>query len=201
MGDEVHIIAEGLLDQVREKLSWGETPVVARFTGAELVGDTATGRNGRTRTASGPGAGAGVLILGDHVTLEAGTGCVHTAPGHGAEDFVVGREYDLEPFNPVGDDGRFLPDRVGPEWLKGEYVLEANAEIVEDLQERGLLLLQEDYIHSYPHCWRCKKPGAVPLHAAVVHLHGRRRPAATRRWSRSTRGGWLPAFGEERIAR
>ncbi len=117
IGDEVHIVAEGLLDQVREKLSWGDTPVVARFTGAELVCDGARVERPYP-TESGPGAGPGLVILGEHVTLEAGTGNVHTAPGHGADDFVVGREYDLPPFNPVGDDGHFLADRVGPDWLR-----------------------------------------------------------------------------------
>ncbi len=205
VGDEVHIIAEGLLEQVREKLSWGGTPVLARFTGAELLGqgDDYIGGGARVERPytmeTGPGAGPGLVILGDHVTLEAGTGNVHTAPGHGAEDFVVGREYDLPPFNPVGDNGCFLPDRVGPDWMKGEFVLKANAKIVADLEQRGLLMLHEDYFHSYPHCWRCKSPvlfrSTPQWFISIDHQDLRGRAVKAIRGAK-----WLPAFGEDRIA-
>jgi isoleucyl-tRNA synthetase len=164
VGDEVMIIAEGLLESIRESLGWEQIEELARFTGAELVGtgDDWVGRDAPVErpylAPSGAAAQPGVLLLGDHVTLEAGTGCVHTAPGHGAEDFHVGQQYDLEVFNPVGDDGRFEAHKVGEEWLKGAFVLDANKAIVEDLQRRALLLHTEELDHSYPHCWRCKNP-------------------------------------------
>jgi isoleucyl-tRNA synthetase len=95
------------------------------------------------------------VILGDHVTTEAGTGAVHTAPAHGQEDFVVGLEYGLEVYNPVGANGVFLPET---EYFAGLHVLKANTDILALLQARGVLLHSEEFTHSYPHCWRHKTP-------------------------------------------
>ena len=95
------------------------------------------------------------VILGDHVTLEAGTGAVHTAPAHGQEDFVVGQRYGLPVVNPVGADGRFAPDT---ELVGGMKITEGGAKLVEALEARGALLHAESFKHSYPHCWRHKTP-------------------------------------------
>lgn len=95
------------------------------------------------------------LILGEHVTLEAGTGLVHTAPGHGLEDYVVGLRYGLPVDNPVGDDGRFLADTP---LVGGQSVWAANKTVTETLAGAGLLLCQQSLTHSYPHCWRHKTP-------------------------------------------
>ncbi len=95
------------------------------------------------------------IIIGDHVTAEAGTGAVHTAPGHGQEDYAVGLQYDLPVDNPVGPDGCFLPDTP---LFAGEPVFEANDHVLEVLQQRGALLHVEKLEHSYPHCWRHKTP-------------------------------------------
>jgi isoleucyl-tRNA synthetase len=95
------------------------------------------------------------VILGEHVTLEAGTGAVHTAPGHGQEDFVVGKRYGLEVLSPVGNDGRFLQSTP---LVAGLKVDEANPVIVEELRKRGRLVHHEPFKHSYPHCWRHKTP-------------------------------------------
>ncbi|AHK80436.1 isoleucyl-tRNA synthase [Ectothiorhodospira haloalkaliphila] len=95
------------------------------------------------------------VILGEHVNLEAGTGAVHTAPGHGQDDYIVGRRYDLSVDNPVGGDGRFLPST---ELFAGLSVTEANGRILEVLKERGALVHMEKLRHSYPHCWRHKTP-------------------------------------------
>ncbi|MAT92356.1 MAG: isoleucine--tRNA ligase [Halioglobus sp.] len=95
------------------------------------------------------------VILGEHVTTETGTGAVHTAPGHGQDDFVVGQRYGLEVENPVGGNGVFLPDT---EYFAGQHVFKANDAVIELLRERGLLLHCADYQHSYPHCWRHKSP-------------------------------------------
>ena len=89
-----------------------------------------------------------LVILGEHVTLEQGTGCVHTAPGHGQEDYVVGRKYGLEIYNPVDDGGRFMPDT---EHFAGLNVWKANAPIIAMLEENGVLLARSDISHSYPH--------------------------------------------------
>jgi len=96
-----------------------------------------------------------IIILGDHVTLEAGTGCVHTAPGHGADDHIAGLRYGLEPYSPVLDNGCFSDDVKG---FEGQFILKANKGIIERLNELNALLNHEDMTHSYPHCWRCKKP-------------------------------------------
>ncbi|MEW6516408.1 MAG: isoleucine--tRNA ligase [candidate division FCPU426 bacterium] len=95
------------------------------------------------------------VVLGRHVTLDAGTGCVHTAPGHGQEDYLVGLEYGLEIFNPVGPDGRFTdayPDQ------RGVSVFDANPALVRLLADKGALLKSEETVHSYPHCWRHRVP-------------------------------------------
>lgn len=98
------------------------------------------------------------VILGDHVTLEQGTGAVHTAPGHGREDYLVGMEYGLDVFAPVDSRGRFTDEiREGTD-LKGIDVLKSNAAIQTRLNEEGTLVHAETINHSYPHCWRCKKP-------------------------------------------
>ncbi|MGC8817095.1 MAG: isoleucine--tRNA ligase [Candidatus Hadarchaeum sp.] len=95
------------------------------------------------------------VILGSHVTLDEGTGCVHTAPGHGEEDFEVGLRYGLPVFSPVGPDGRFT-EEAGK--YAGMFVKEADRVILEDLQRKGLLVKAGTLVHQYPHCWRCQSP-------------------------------------------
>jgi isoleucyl-tRNA synthetase len=97
----------------------------------------------------------GFFVLGDYVTLEAGTGLVHTAPGHGADDFNTGRRYGLDIYTPVNHRGEFTPDV--PHWA-GMHVFKANPQIVEFLRESGALVHGEQIAHAYPHCWRCKHP-------------------------------------------
>ncbi len=95
------------------------------------------------------------IILGDHVTTEAGTGAVHTAPGHGQDDYVVGMRYGIAVHNPVGGDGCFLPDT---ELFAGEHVFVANEHVIDVLKLRGALVHADSLRHSYPHCWRHKTP-------------------------------------------
>jgi len=202
---EALIVAQGLLTQVAATLGWDQPKVIATFTGKELVGEGADWIGDRAPverpypTASGPSAGPGVLVLGTHVTLDAGTGCVHTAPGHGADDFRVGNQYGLPPFNPVGDDGTYIPAKVGPDWLAGVHVLKANDLIVKDLGARGLLLRHDPYPHSYPHCWRCHNPvlfRATPQWFIAMEANDLRARAV----AAIHEGSWVPAFGEARIA-
>jgi len=96
-----------------------------------------------------------LVVLGNYVTLDQGTGCVHTAPGHGEEDYVTGLKYGLEIYSPVDSRGRFI-DNIP--YFAGMQVFEANKFINEKMQELGVLLREEKISHSYPHCWRCKKP-------------------------------------------
>ncbi len=135
------------------------------------------------------------VILGDHVTLDAGTGAVHTAPGHGADDYEMGRRYGLPIDNPVGNDGRFV---AGTPLFEGLSVFDANPKIVETLRERGRLIHFETYHHSYPHCWRHKSPvifRATPQWFLSMEKAGLRRDALT-----AIRGvRWIPGWGEQRI--
>ena len=95
------------------------------------------------------------MILGDHVTTDAGTGAVHTAPAHGGDDFAVGKRYNIPVNNPVGSNGTFLDST---ELFAGEFVFKANPHVIEVLEQHGALLKHVDYTHSYPHCWRHKTP-------------------------------------------
>jgi isoleucyl-tRNA synthetase len=135
------------------------------------------------------------VILGEHVTTEAGTGAVHTAPGHGHDDFIVGRRYQLEVDNPVLDDGRF---RAGTEAVAGLRVFDANPVIVELLEARGALLHHEPMLHSYPHCWRHKTP--LIFRATPQWFVGMDR-AGLRERALQAIGAveWMPGWGEHRI--
>ncbi len=135
------------------------------------------------------------VILGDHVTLDAGTGAVHTAPGHGLEDYAAGRRYGLETENPVGGDGRFLATTP---LFAGELVFDANAHVIEVLKAHGRLLKAEPYHHSYPHCWRHKTPvifRATPQWFISMEQAGLRQGAL----DAITQVNWTPAWGEQRI--
>jgi isoleucyl-tRNA synthetase len=135
------------------------------------------------------------VILGDHVTIEAGTGAVHTAPGHGQEDFAVGLKYKLKVDNPVGGDGRFVE---GTPLFAGERVFDANKHVIEVLQERGRLLKQESLRHSYPHCWRHKTPVIFRATAQwfISMDNAGLRAEALREIGKVK---WMPAWGESRI--
>jgi len=136
------------------------------------------------------------IILGDHVTLDAGTGAVHTAPGHGLDDYLVGRKYGLETDNPVGGDGRFLPTTP---LFAGEQVFDANAHVIAVLTERGRLLKDQPYHHAYPHCWRHKTPvifRATPQWFISMDQAGLRKGAL----DAIGHVDWMPAWGEQRIS-
>jgi isoleucyl-tRNA synthetase len=143
------------------------------------------------------------VILGDHVSAEEGTGAVHTAPGHGAEDFAVGQKYGLvekypaNVLNPVGGNGIYVP---GTPIFEGQHVWKANDAIVTLLRERGVLLAEAKITHSYPHCWRHKTPvvfRTTPQWFIGMDVAGLRAAAL-----KSVRDDvdWFPAWGEERIA-
>ncbi len=136
------------------------------------------------------------VILGEHVTTEAGTGAVHTAPGHGQEDYIVGKRYRLPIDNPVGGDGRFLPDT---ELFAGQHVFMANNSVIEVLKGRAALVHEEKLRHSYPHCWRHKTPiifRATPQwFISMEHNHLR-----TAAMSEIRQVEWKPEWGQARIA-
>lgn len=141
------IVLEELVDSLWEKFGLSEKNIVKTYKGKELEGITAQ-HPFMNRTS--------LVILGDHVTADAGTGCVHTAPGHGVDDFNVGMKYGLEAFCPVDEKGCMMKEAGA--FLEGQYVDDANKTVVKKLDELGVLLKMEWITHSYPHDWRTKKP-------------------------------------------
>lgn len=145
-GDRAIVVAEALLESCAERYGLGTLNVLGRAKGSALD-------NLRVHH---PFADITVpVMLGDHVTTDAGTGCVHTAPAHGLEDFEMGKKYDLEVYNPVGSNGVYLS---GTPVFEGKHIFKANGDIVSELEARGALLCHQPYEHSYPHCWRHKTP-------------------------------------------
>ncbi|MCV6637989.1 isoleucine--tRNA ligase [Candidatus Albibeggiatoa sp. nov. NOAA] len=136
------------------------------------------------------------VILGDHVTTDAGTGCVHTAPGHGQEDYVVGQKYNLEVVNPVDGSGKFISDT---EFFAGKHVFNADRDVIDVLRERGKLVHEERIRHSYPHCWRHKIPvifRATPQWFVSMDKQDLRDHAM----KAIETVDWMPEWGEQRIA-
>jgi isoleucyl-tRNA synthetase len=186
-GREHLVVAAALLESVAKRAGLGHVRNVAHATGAALEGLTLQHPFYERRVP---------VVLGDHVTLDSGTGAVHTAPGHGVEDYVVGRRYGLPVDNPVGPDGRFVE---GTPLFAGQQVFKANEAVVAALAERGRLLLHEAYVHSYPHCWRHKTPvifRATPQWFISMEERGLR--AAALEEIRKVR--WVPGWGEQRMA-
>ena len=135
------------------------------------------------------------IILGDHVTTEAGTGAVHTAPGHGQDDYVVGQKYGLPVDNPVGADGVFLPNT---ELFAGEHVFNANAHVLEVLEAEGKLVHQQAILHSYPHCWRHKTP-IIFRATAQWFIAMDKNKLREQALSEVNRVSWIPDWGQARI--
>jgi isoleucyl-tRNA synthetase len=140
-------------------------------------------------------------VMGEHVTLDQGSGIVHTAPGHGMDDYYIGQEYGLETYAPVDDKGVFTEGL--PEY-KGKDVFTANAAIVKLLADRGALLGHHEYKHSYPHCWRCHNP--VIFRATEQWFikmdqtaHGSSKTLRAEALEEIHKVKWIPAWGEDRM--
>ena len=194
----VYIIASELLPAVSAALGWEATEVLARFPGSKL--DRAIFRHPFIARDS-------LGLNGDHVTLEAGTGAVHTAPGHGMDDYVIAKQYGIEPYNPVDPAGRLfaVPGAADlPAVLLGKKVWEANAIVIDLLKESGSLLLAKDYEHSYPHCWRCHNP--TIFRATEQWFIGMERTGPyegtlrQRTLDAIKNVKWMPGWGEERMS-
>lgn len=180
------IVAEELAASVSAATGIEQADPVARFKGTVLEG---------LRTRHPLYDRESVIVLADYVTLEAGTGAVHTAPGHGQDDYETGLKYGLEVYAPVDDSGHFTSD---VEYFAGTQVFEANREVIRKLDEAGALLAESAIEHTYPHCWRCKSP--------IIFR-------ATEQWFISMDQGdlrkrsldqinsvsWIPAWGQQRI--
>ena len=186
--NDIYVVAEELLNSFLNDVEWDEADikVLGTCSGQDL--ELLNTRHPLLNRKS-------PIILGEHVTLDAGTGSVHTAPGHGLEDYEVGCKYGIEVFSPL--DGRGVwTDTVGIDELVDVPYYKGNSMVIEMLQNCGALLKQQDIQHSYPHCWRCKKPviyRATPQwfvkvdkfrDKALEAVHGVK---------------WIPASGENRI--
>jgi isoleucyl-tRNA synthetase len=185
-GGEVYIVAEGLADRFAAEVGLKDPKRLASFGAARLerlrCGHPFAGRDS-------------ILVLGNYVTLEAGTGCVHTAPGHGREDYETGLRYGLEIYAPLDDAGRFTGDVP---FFGGMQVFEANPRVNAKLAEVGALLREGKVTHSYPHCWRCKHPvifRATKQWFISMDKTGLRANAL----SEIRKVRWIPGWGQERI--
>ena len=180
------LLAEALMEEVAQDCGWSDYRVVHRLRGDSLQG--LLFRHPWLERES-------VALLADHVTLEQGTGAVHTAPGHGHDDYIIGVQNGLEVYNPVDDQGRFVPD---VEHFSGMEVFEANPKITEFMRNQGCLVGDKSLRHSYPHCWRCRNPvifRATPQWFIRMD-HADLRQAALQGIEQVQ---WIPAWGEERI--
>ncbi len=202
LGSERIIVAQELLDSVVEAIGQDGAPTIDQSIAGEKLEGMATRHPFVERPSP--------IVLADYVTTESGTGCVHTAPGHGAEDYITGLNYQLDIYCPVGDDGRYLDDGQMPAELVGLTTLEsvedlaakktspANIGVLKLLAANGALMAKKKYAHSYPHCWRSKTPiifravdqWFVSLDKAQHRTHALEAIRRVR---------WVPNWGEARI--
>ena len=193
VGGDVYLVAAELAQTTAEKCGWADYHVIAAVPGAKLE-HTVYRHPFLERESFG--------VLADYVTLEQGTGAVHTAPGHGQEDYATGRAYGIETFCPVDASGRFYhapgaPGRL-PEAIIGKTIWQANPIITEILKQHGSLMGLEKMAHSYPHCWRCHNP--VIFRATEQWFIGMERNDFRRHALDAIRQvRWIPSWGEERM--
>jgi isoleucyl-tRNA synthetase len=180
-----YLVADRLADQVAKEVGWKEWRRAVTVPGRALAGTLyrhPLHADSRGELSGEDAAKAFRVVLADYVTMDAGTGLVHTAPGHGEDDFQTGKREGLPILSPVDEAGRFTTVSK----YRGTKVLDANPQIIEDLRAAGALVaVDPKFRHEYPHCWRCKNPGHLPRDRAVVRAP--RRPAH-RRSRRSPRG-------------
>ncbi|MBN2135708.1 MAG: isoleucine--tRNA ligase [Acidobacteria bacterium] len=186
VGDEVYLMAEYLSAPTLEDCGIKDYKKIATFKGKIL--DRRNARHPFYDRNS-------LFMIGDHVTLDAGTGLVHTAPGHGVEDYIIGMEYGLDIYNPVDETGHYEKDL---ERFAGLQVFEANKVVNDYMRSIGALLGEGEITHSYPHCWRCENP--VIFRATeqwFVNIdHDDLRKKALEQIEKTQ---WIPEWGQERI--
>lgn len=185
---DVYLVAQELLSSFLKDVEWEESDI-------KVIG-SCVGQDLELLNTKHPLVDRkSPIILGEHVTLDAGTGSVHTAPGHGLEDYEVGCKYGIEVFSPLDGQGIWT-DSVGISDLVGVPYYKGNSMVIEMLQKCGALLQQQDIQHSYPHCWRCKKPviyRATPQWFVKVDKFRDKALEAVHNVK------WIPASGENRI--
>ncbi len=184
---EVHIAAKRLIPVLAEELGFMKTKILATFPGQDMKGLKASHPFIHRES---------VFVLADYVTLEQGTGCVHTAPGHGYEDYLTGLAYNIDIYTPVDSEGKFVPQ---VEKYGGMNVFASNKVITQDMEKDGTLLKEDEIVHSYPHCWRCKNPVIFRATAQwfISMDHNDLRKKALEEIKKVN---WIPPWGEERIS-
>jgi isoleucyl-tRNA synthetase len=183
---KVMILAKGLLEICMDTFGIDHYEVLAEFKAAVLEKLEATHPLYERPS---------LLVLAPYVTLDAGTGCVHTAPGHGREDYETGLAYDLDVYSPVDGRGRFTPD---VEYFAGLEVFKANRAVIEKLREKGTLIKEQEISHEYPHCWRCKKP-VIFRSTEQWFISMEKNDLRGKALSAIDRVSWIPAWGRDRI--
>ena len=186
-GKEVWVLAKPLLESCMDRFGSKDYSIIASHKGNDLSGIVC-----QHPFIERPSK----IILGEHVTIDAGTGCVHTAPGHGQEDYELGLKYGLDIYTPVDSRGQFTSDV--PEW-QGVNVFKANPLINEKMKGLGVLIKEEKIVHSYPHCWRCKKPvifRATEQWFISMEKNNLRQKALEQI---DKKIGWVPPWGRNRI--
>jgi isoleucyl-tRNA synthetase len=186
LGEDHLIVAEDLLPALVAEWEATEHKVLGKCSGKDLEGIVCKHPFINRESP---------VILGEHVTLEQGTGCVHTAPGHGQEDYIVGQKYGLETYNPVDDSGVFKPE---VDLFAGLFVKKANPEIIQELRRVGALIQDSEVDHSYPHCWRCRQPiifRATAQWFIPMEMKDLRKKAL----EEINKTRWIPNWGRERI--
>lgn len=184
---EVLIAAKRLIPVIAEELGLKKSKVLVTFLGVDIEGLKA--RHPFIDRES-------LLVLADYVTLDQGTGAVHTAPGHGQEDYLTGLAYGLDIYNPVDSDGKFI-NKI--EKYGEMNVFDANQKIMDDLLKEGKLTRTEDIVHSYPHCWRCKNP-VIFRATSQWFISMDKNELRERALEEIKKINWIPPWGEERIA-
>jgi len=186
IGKEIYILAEELLETVMKKFGIMNYQILEKFPGKKLEG---------FKTSHPLYERESVIVLATYVTLDAGTGCVHTAPGHGQEDYETGVEYGLEIYSPVDDDGRFTKDVP---FFAGQFVFDANSAVNKKLLEAGALLKEEVMVHSYPHCWRTNDP--IIFRATEQWFISMEKTGLRKKALQSINEvTWIPPWGRDRI--
>ena len=184
---EVFISAKRLIPVLSDELGFEKTRILVTFPGKKMEGLEA--RHPFIDRES-------VFVLADYVTLDQGTGCVHTAPGHGHEDYLTGIAAGLDIYTPVDSEGKFIPQ---VEKYGNMNVFEANAIITEDMKKDGSLLRESEIVHSYPHCWRCKNP-VIFRATAQWFISMDKNDLREKALEEIKKVRWIPPWGEERIA-
>ncbi len=186
--NSIYLIGQDLLSQFLNGVGWEENQI-------EVLGKPMKGQELELFKTTHPlYERKSPIILGDHVTTEAGTGCVHTAPGHGLEDWEVGIKYGIDVFSPINEKGLWtsqVPELEGVPYYKG------NKMVIEMLEEKQALLSQNDITHSYPHCWRCKNP---VIYRATPQWFVKVNKFKEKALEEIKKVKWIPASGEQRIS-